>query len=204
MSASVLEPSQDEVTDLAENAHRLIERYLHEINVEAHISKKTIVELAYFFYRDIYRIKVQQNDHVTAAKFAGYLGFWIRKLKPISEAFNIGANKEDPNLEIIEINELAALQIAINVLIQDGKGGAESELHDPVRRNCQDNTCDGKVCLTEYIRLYFGLPTNVDYILYSMRHRTFGPHHLVNSLEHLVFGACKFARGGGLINAVIS
>lgn len=204
MSAAVLEPSQDEVKELAETAHRLIESYLREIDVSAIISRKTVVELAYFFYRDIYRIKVQQNDQVTAAKFAGYLGFWIRKLKPISQAFKVGTDTEDPNLEILEINELAGLQVSINVLIEDGKGGSETQLHDPVRRNCQDNTCDGKVCLTEYVRLYFGLPTNVDYILYSMRHRTFGPHHLVNSLEHLVFGACRFAHSGGLVNVPIS
>lgn len=204
MSAPVLEPSQEEVRALAEYGHRLIMRYLDAIGVSAPISMKTMVELAYFCYRDIYRIKIQQDDHVTAAKFAGYLGFWIRKLKPISRAFRIDADIDDPNAEIVEINELAALQIAINVLIEDGKGGAETQLHDPVRRNCQDNTCDGKVCLTEYIRLYFGLETNSDYIIYSMRHRTFGPHHLVTNLEHLVFGACRFARKGGLINTIIA
>ncbi len=199
MSGEGSHPTQSEVRDLAAATEVFIKEYLGELGVEFELSRKTLIETAFFFYRDLYRIRAHQSDQITAGKFAGYLGFWIRKLKPISRAFAIGVNKSDDNLEILEINEFIGLQFAMNLLVEDGKGFADDQLHDPIRRNCTDETCDGKSCLLEYFQAYVALPANVDYIIYSMRHRTFGPHHLVTILEHLVFGACRSARAKELL-----
>lgn len=183
-----LEPASEEVIELAHEIETAIRKYAAEIKVTFDLSQPILFEAAYYFLRDINRIRAQQGDKVTAAKFAGYLGFWIRKLKPLSMAFEEA--EDDPGAEIVYLNELVGLQLALNYLIEDGKGKNEKLAFDPIRYRCEEIDCDGRKCLRDYIRMYLSLTTNYDYIIYSMRHRTFGPHHLVSILEHLVFGAC--------------
>lgn len=182
-----LEPTSREAVEVAAAIETTIRKYAEEINVVYVLSRPILFEATYYFLRDINRIRAQQGDQVTAAKFAGYLGFWIRKLRPLSMAFFV--EETEPESEIVHFNELVGLNLALVYLIEDGKGGGELAF-DPIRNSCDNAECDGRQCLVKYVNLYLSLSSNYDYIIYSMRHRTFGPHHLVSILEHLVFGAC--------------
>lgn len=165
-----LEPASEEVIELASEIETAIRKYAELIDVKFDLSRPILFEVSYYFLRDINRIRAQQGDQVTAAKFAGYLGFWIRKLKPLSMVFQNG--DDDLASEIVYLNELVGLQLALNYLIEDGKGQDEKLAFDPIRRTCAEVDCDGRRCLSEYINLYLSLTTNYDYIIYSMRHRT--------------------------------
>lgn len=88
-----------------------------------------------------------------------------------------------------EINERVALEISVRLLID-----LIDNFPDNIRDGCTG--CDGKRCVEEYSTAYFAFDDRYfeKYMIYSMRHRTFGPHHFTAILDSLVFAACHRER----------
>jgi hypothetical protein len=197
MSESVLD---DEVARVSAATRKLIGDVTERLQVDCIISDNSVLDLSKFLLRDIQRIQERQKNKVSSIKFAGYWGFWIRKLKPISRAFRRGDDKNDPFKEIIHINELVALEISICFILRIGAFAEHNVVIDVIRGACKErarNACNGVDCVKEAAIdfMKFQNALNLKYLIHSMRHRTFGPHHFVTNLDHLVFGACRKAGG---------
>jgi len=186
-----------QVAFLGAECHRVINAILDEINADADVNVELIADLTQFFLRDIYRIDQQQRGAVSLAKLVGYWAFWIRKLKPISNVVLRGESRVS-NLEANYINEIVALEFAIELAAQyRGNGGFE----DVVMAHCKTSgkePCPSGECFKRYARFYFSFSDGFyyRYIIYSMRNRTFGPHHFALLIENLLFGACQNLYGG--------
>lgn len=171
---------------------------------EAQISKKVLTQATSYFLRDIYRLDEQQRGAVSLAKFAGYWGFWIRKLKPISP----GRLKDNPESEEYpELNELAAINFAVEIiqLLRQSE-----RFEDFVWRECREDnaqSCNGIVCFSMHVSTFFKANEGffLDYIKHSLRVRTFGPHHFSLVLEQLIYSSCIRSQFGqqerDLVNA---
>lgn len=176
---------------LAASCKKIVEQILDDLGVDAHIDHECILDLTEFFLRDIYRIDKQQRGSVSLAKLAGYWAFWIRKLKPISDAKPAHASSFDTD-EIGTINELVAVHFSLELVIAHRRNGA---FQDHVKDECdkiRSGTCDGVACVKKYADKYLNFKDEffLKYIVYSMRHRTFGPHHFALLMENLIFSAC--------------
>jgi hypothetical protein len=192
--------ADEDVAAIAAATETLLLEVSAKLSVACDVSKKTVFGVSRYFLRDINRIRDRQDGSISSIKFAGYWGFWIRKLKPLSKAYRFDADKNDPNNKIIEINELVALEISVAFLLRIGVFAEIGVVIDLMRGNCArrlDNQCDGAACVMQSAIDFkkFNNALNLRYIVYSMRHRTFGPHHLVTNLDHIVFGACKLQSG---------
>src|SRR4029077_19572145 len=201
MSESESEYVADEaVAAIAAATEVLVSEVAARLGVTCDVSKKTVFSVARYFLRDINRIRDRQDGSISSIKFAGYWGFWIRKLKPLSNAYRFGADKNDHNNEVIEINELVALEISVAFILRIGTFAEHGVVIDLIRGSCsqrRDQTCNGAVCVKESAIdfMKFRDALNLRYIVYSMRHRTFWPHHFVTNLDHIVFCACKKRNG---------
>lgn len=177
----------------ASHVELIIRNLLNELNIDksCRISKAILHECIQFFLRDIYRIEYQQRDDIALTKFAGYLGFWIRKLKPVSSAFP--ANKSEDADEIININEILALSISIYIITRELEKNEHQRIFSGALYSpCSD--CPGQAeCFARYVKrhLAYHNHSNQRYLTYSMRARTFGPHHFVVILENLIQGCCS-------------
>lgn len=188
-----------EVAAIAVATRLLIRQITQELQIECQVSDKIVAELSKYFLRDINRLRERQSNRISCVKFAGYWAFWIRKLKPISLAFHVGSEKTTKD-EVTHINELVALEVSISYILKVGNLSHTETISDPIRGACRlrlAGNCDGISCVRQsaYDYVRFDDAANLKYLVYSMRHRTFGPHHFVTNLDHMVFGACR-AKGG--------
>ncbi len=188
----------NEVQYFADRSYRIITDILKSLGIakaEHEIKRDILVEVAEFFLRDIYRIDKQQRGSVSIAKWAGYWAFWVRKLKPISMV-NLADNVEYKKIshrDAVHINEIVSLQLALEIV---AKYREFEGLEDIVGRNCkkvQDRKCDGVDCFWKFATRYMNFHDEFywKYLTYSMRNRTFGPHHFVFLMENIIFSACS-------------
>ncbi|MEO9517549.1 MAG: hypothetical protein ABJH45_10190 [Paracoccaceae bacterium] len=188
----------NEVQYFSDRSFRIISSILVSLGVEeeeCEVDKDILVEVAEFFLRDIYRIDKQQRGSVSIAKWAGYWAFWVRKLKPIS-MINLDEGEEYASLtreDAVHINEIVALQFSLEIVAKYRESGG---LEDLVFRKCtkvEAKTCDGVDCFWRYATRYLNFADEFysQYLTYSMRNRTFGPHHFALLLENIIFAACS-------------
>ncbi|WP_373356941.1 hypothetical protein [Pseudoroseicyclus sp. CXY001] len=187
----------DEIKFFADRSYTILGEILSSLGVreiEVNIDREINSEVTEFFLRDIYRIDKQQRGSVSIAKWAGYWGFWVRKLKPIKlirpsteRGFENISNNDAAN-----INELVALHFALEIAAAHRRYG---NFQDRVLENCsraQNGLCDGVECFWKYAERYLNFSDEffIKYITYSMRNRTFGPHHFALLVENMIFSAC--------------
>ena len=188
----------NEVQYFADRSYRIITDILESLGVteaEHEIDRDILVEIAEFFLRDIYRIDKQQRGSVSIAKWAGYWAFWVRKLKPISMA-NLADDVDYEKIthqDAVHINEIVSLHLALEIV---AKYREFDGLEDIVGRNCrkvQNRECDGVVCFWKFATRYMNFHDEFysKYLTYSMRNRTFGPHHFALLMENIIFSACS-------------
>lgn len=179
---------------LALATHRLIERTLNAGGVtQFTLSPIRIRQLADALEKDLRRIEDNQGAGIALTKVVGYWAFWIRKTRPVIIAYEgIAPASGEPNLfsEIADINERVALEFAVSALSSQSREGGV--IHDPFRSECKASSCDGRACMRAYARYTLNIHDNVfeKYLLYSMRFRTFGPHHFVMLLDQMLISAC--------------
>lgn len=185
----------DEQSFFAAKSSELIAKLLGTTGVkpdEYILDDDTLLEVAAFFLRDIYRIDQQQRGTVSIAKWAGYWAFWIRKLKPISMVAKDAYYKITVE-DAVNINELIAIQFALEIV---GEYRSEAKFEDRVMQACTlaaEDKCDGVECFWKHAEKYlnFGEEFFSEYIIYSMRNRTFGPHHFALLIENMIFASCR-------------
>jgi hypothetical protein len=122
---------------------------------------RAISEAAFHAAKDLLRLQKHQNDDIDGCKLTGYLCFWIRKLKPLPEATYSGKGNK------LDINERLALWVMFALftqLLAEGSiagGAAAAALAKKLKED----------------RDLF------EYLVYSTRFRTFGPHHYAMILK---------------------
>jgi hypothetical protein len=176
---------------VASATHKLLEQIVLANGVKENnfeLSRDKILDLATCFLKDLKRLAISQENEIADTKYAAYWAFWVRKLKPIRVAW---ADEEKKN-EITDINERAALELALTTVKHAGKHPACM-----IRGSCSIARCNGSQCIEQYVNDYFTLYKNYysEYIIYSMGKRTFGPHHLCSVLDAILFAACHEPAG---------
>jgi hypothetical protein len=197
------EVPEKQVAFLATECELVFQAILKDLGVIAKIDSKIVRQLTAFFLRDIYRIDQQQRGSVSLAKHSGYWGFWVRKLKPISGAKLDGDFLSAEELEFI--NEIVSIYFAIH-LVQENRAREHDitqirgQQSDMVRVQCSEDRpghCSGTKCFEKYVKEYLNFNKRffLNYITYSMRNRTFGPHHFALLIEGLIYSACPVVNG---------
>jgi hypothetical protein len=167
---------------------------LKKMSVNGHLSYRVVEEVVIHFWRDMERLYAVHHEHVHVTKACSYVAFWVRKLKPISDAypeeiFQIIQEDTAPPLraELTDINEQVSIHLAIRLLrncIEDnrvieieGKTGEQVlEVFDEVVENY----------LVSEIEDGMSMGLRFQSLVYDMRYRTFGPHHLTQFLTHIM------------------
>jgi len=145
--------------------------------------------------RDIYRNEQEQIGSITTKRFAGYWYVLIRKVKPSASGFDPRNENFGTRTRLAEnttINEVVAGDVGLEFLAQEGKGQPDGHVHDFIRYDCKTE-CNGSDCMLSYAQKFFEFRKNINqkYLLSSMSHRTFGPHHTTMLFEQLVYGGCR-------------
>lgn len=177
---------------------------LDEMSVNAHVSHRIIEEVIVHYWRDLERLYAVHHKEIHPTKACSYLAFWVRKLKPISDAFHyevvevLDGKVAVPDAvgdkevlrytqEISDINEQVSIHLAVRLLrncVRDGRAvGLKgwkpvdiARVFDKVGRNY----------LTSHLEDGISMGLRFFNIVYDMRFRTYGPHHLTQILTHIV------------------
>lgn len=176
------------VPQLAALTQRLIVRSLEKGGISNYtLSFKRIRQLAEALIKDLRRVEDNQGSGIALTKVVGYWAFWIRKTHPVIVAYE--GKSDSPQAEIPDINERVALEFAVSFIASQNRTG--STIHDPFRSECKQ-ACDGSACVAKYAKYMLDVHDHVfeKYLIYSMRFRTFGPHHFVMMLDQMLISAC--------------
>ncbi|WP_448202631.1 hypothetical protein [Azospirillum sp. sgz302134] len=181
--------------DLAVHFHNLALRILDARGIEATLSRASFFDVADRYLVDAERFSAEEPDGVRPSKHVGYIAFWIRKLKPLSNAVVDTESEKDAAhsglKEIVDINEQMAIWMAFEQLrdfaqaqeieVHDGASGTDYKLIYTERlfRICVDRFCEQKVDVNG--------SNMFDRLVRDLRYRTFGPHHLVHIFDQFVF-----------------
>lgn len=130
-------------------------------------SQKILKELCENCARDIVKLSIYQRDLVDPIKTFGYLCFWVRKLKPISNATQGGSLIED-------VNERLSIWL-MEWIVEEYY---ETFSNDDEKRQALE--------IRRRLRSLVSSEKRMEYIIYCMRSRTFGPHHYVIFLDLIV------------------
>ena len=182
-----------------------IEFALEDCGFKAQISPLRLAEAVYHWQKDIARLSENQDDGVNPAKYISYFSFWIRKIKPINDAFHamdITYESEGAcahyTKEVTDINERISLFLAMSQLLAYAKNGQL----DGVDPNDPDPRVGGIIAqrvlsLKSFFVRFMNFSADVgatkgsNYasLVYDMRYRTFGPHHLTTWLNQAIFAS---------------
>lgn len=193
-----------ELAQFASLLQRATSRQLiNHLHVNADLSKALFFDIAKHWGDDIKFISDQDSDGIRPAKYAAYLAFWFRKLKPISFAYYYddiqAARREgiplDPILEIVDINERLAIKVSFECLsgfVKEDKAVVHEGWDEAARTVCYDkekyrqqviNFCSRKLGVDG--------DTVSGVLIRDMRYRTFGAHHLVHLFDQFMFALSK-------------
>lgn len=123
-------------------------------------------EVGYNAALDLVKLDLYHREGTQFSKFAGYVAFWVRKLKPITCAYD-----NDNNI-VEDINEKLSVWLALELLRQDYIKSNKSS--DELLRHFDQKA---KLVLD---------PKQLNYIIHCMRARTFGPHHYVIMINMMI------------------
>ncbi|GEO40906.1 hypothetical protein GGE65_006530 [Skermanella aerolata] len=188
------------ITSLSIWLHHLIRRYLSQNRlIDANVSTALLYDVALHWKNDIINIEASKTVDVRPVEHAGYLAFWIRKLKPISQAYYVSDLKAaekigmavDPTSEIIDINEQAAIRLAFAHLAGCCQYG-QIATYDTTSQELlilKYESDKFSASVQKYLGQKFELDgrTVMESIIYDMRYRTFGPYHLVHIFDQFIF-----------------
>jgi hypothetical protein len=183
---------QRQIKFLSKQCEGILLAILEKLELSAKIDPELVEELTMFFLRDIYRIDQQQRGSVSLAKTTGYWAFWIRKLKPIKDA-KLTKNSSFNKNELTYVNEVVAIQFAMELVTEFRESGGFT---DVVREECNrrdGEACNGVACFGKYVGNYLSFHDEFfkKYLTYSMRNRTFGPHHFAILIENIIYASCR-------------
>lgn len=183
--------------------HRAIVKVLKDLRVEANISKQILLDVIIHWGRDMKRIESAQSGDGSATKHIAHQAFWIRKLKPISNAYpqdemdsaRLKRTTVRPTKEIVDINERVAIALACKALLLYVEKGIFFDVNLATDKALDPPPGADVSRMRAFLKAYFREKisqadgTIYDNLLYSMRYRTFGPHHMTQILDQAVFGS---------------
>lgn len=173
-------------------------RCISELNYYGKIDLTICDDVYTHWKRDIEKLlSFHGHDHgVALEKVIGYLSFWIRKLKPISNPIPINLDEEGEVVFLKGysqslINELVSIYIVkifildyCNEKVQESVSQEEKDHYSSVKSNVEIN-----------FDLFFSTLGSSEFrksflssCLYDMRYRTFGPHHVVHVVRAFLAG----------------
>jgi len=200
--------SSDQKQSAVELQKTLVEMVDIHCKCVAMVSLSGCEDVVVHYERDIERLLVIHPEGVHPSKLVGYLMFWTRKLKPISCAYKlqdiVRADDKENLEEMVLINEMAAIFIALHLTLSYAADGILSHKEETVQgfninpsSSELENRDNFQNCLSQLISAYLfnkidrghGDGNIFTSIIYDMRYRTFGPHHVVHFINHLVYAA---------------
>lgn len=165
-----------------------------EMNVHANYSRALFHDLFLRYMSDIDKQSEHDDSDVRPAKRAAYLAFWIRKVKPISNAYyldDIHQNGRNTpwTSEIVDINERLAIRLAFWFICAFNQMG-KLKIH----KNDDDKAIpfDEKIfkkVMSEYCNQKLGIDGKsvLETLIHDMRYRSVGPHNLAYLFDQFVF-----------------
>lgn len=177
---------------------KLIEQCLTENPhpVQAEVSIHCLINVISRWEREVSRLIEHQKLGVHPAKMIAYQAFWIRKLKPISNAYDLrdiqAASKLGKEVgiekEILDINERVSIKVAVKYLIRYVEKGLIPAPLQPNSIAKPAKATPGQI--NAYLEKYLYQDSRVfEDLVYNQRYRTFGPHHFTHILDQALFGA---------------
>lgn len=165
------------------------------MGVNAKLSNALFYDLALHLQEDIKRQEpVAENNGTRPAKFAAYLAFWLRKVKPVSNAFYVSTAQKyggRPPVyeEIVDINEKLAIRLAFTYLRAFNEMG-DLKIHvDGRDRKIRYDKAIFRKEVRDFCHQKLGNDGKdvLETLITDMRYRTFGPHHLEHLFDQFVF-----------------
>ncbi len=205
-----------EQKDSANDLYRLIEKLVFDAcRSVGVISKVCCEDIVVHFERDVQRLRELHDGQLHPSKWIGYLVFWVRKLKPVSSSFPVAKlvdispteNVPDEDENFL-VNEDVAIYLALHMiksyamdgyfpnsdhgLFLDNEGD-----HEPHARRTKEEKEEFvrkiELVVQELARQSMDAGYKIGNIfqsvVYDMRYRTFGPHHVVHTINHIVYSA---------------
>jgi hypothetical protein len=187
--------SADKLVEAAHDLRFTLEQILQEdLRCFGFVSFASCFETIVHLQRDIDRLYALHQKLVDPAKHVAYAAFWIRKIKPVSNAFPLLSIAEakknggvvDEGLELTNVNEQIALFYIWRLIEAYLSDGQIAPPHGLSKSQYIKNiaTVFERFIADEAERPI--LNVRFDTILYDMRYRTFGPHHLVHIAHYLL------------------
>ncbi|RAU23977.1 hypothetical protein CU669_02610 [Paramagnetospirillum kuznetsovii] len=189
---------------LAEHLNREIQECLTRLNIDAQVSMFRLVDIIHRWKRDINKMERDHPHGVHAIKHIAYQAFWIRKLKPTSNAYRIKDLEEaeardsqvSPAKEIVDINERLSILVAIRYMMRFAEKGLYPSTDAEI---AEGSTAIDPDLLQDYLREYMYFPhrksampgSTYDNLIHNQRYRTFGPHHLAHIFDQVTYGAMR-------------
>lgn len=180
--------------EYAPELYDAIVELLQKLNVSAHVSYAITEEIAIHFWRDLERLYAIHHEQINVTKACSYIAFWVRKLKPVSDAYPLEAYQglktgEQPNgeYEITDVNEQIALHLSLSLLrkcLEDNRVTGEADIDQAKMLAAFDKVSEDY--LTSVVEDGMSMGLRFDSMIYDMRFRTYGPHHLTHFLVHIM------------------
>jgi hypothetical protein len=187
---------------------KLTKKALRDLEVEAEISDRKLVEAVKCFRKDLYCLNLDfktppsksrstsvDEEGPSLVKRIAYLSYWYARLQPLYNAFPEKFKSKDctfpPEREITYINVLVSVLIGIMLL--------EIDLSDNVRANCQiyrNGECDGVKCYLDYVSWFLNLNggKHFKYFIHALNYNDLTPLAYNMFFKSLVAGGC-YGRG---------
>jgi hypothetical protein len=184
----------------AASLRRLIESVLTDYcGCVGSVSELACQDIIVHHERDLARLRVIHPEGVHPSKHIGYLVFWIRKLKPAANAFPIdqvlahASGDIPPDHEITTINELICIYVAQHLVLSYADDGLIGPHFESEQRESFKNRIKAIATGVLSSRIDVGHSEGNVFrsFIYDMRYRTFGPHHVVHFINHVVYAASK-------------
>lgn len=175
--------------------YQAILNILDENSVDADVSFKVCEEVVVHYRRDMERLYATHHKQVHPTKHCSYLAFWIRKLKPISNAFPCSSIKDEEGNrpvgdEYTTINEQVSLFCALRSLHDYIAAGVVPlpGSHAP-EQWLERYRLAVAAYLSSDVDAELSMGDRFESLVYDLRFRTFGPHHLTHTLTHILLEA---------------
>jgi len=137
MSPIFFVESDEDADGVYEEAHKiklLIERFASEMGINVHDGMADICDVVRAYSRDVRKLIAVDSFSPNEYKQAGYLAFWIRKLKPLFYHTLLddqeGISKAEDTTLRVYLNEVFALYVAIAIVFSvqnENKKGTKTQ-----------------------------------------------------------------------------
>jgi hypothetical protein len=165
-----------------------------DLNCFGTVSLACCYDVVQHLQHDMDRLYAVHQTLVHPSKHVAYAAFWIRKLKPVDTSYHISVVEEaisnneiiDESLEVRDINERICLYYALHLL---KSYVIRNQVQAPINLSTDQFIANIEEAFPRFAsEPEWGpvLPNRFEAIVYDMRFRTFGPHHVVHLVNYIL------------------